>query len=135
MTAFERELLEVLGEAAFAKLMGEKGGSLVHIPKVAENSALAHFLGMDAAQALIDFYGYGELVLPCGSQRGEGGRRERAKHLLRFGLSAKVVAEGADINVRTAYKYKAQLVEAGEIPSKPNMNASTGSTISQDMKK
>lgn len=106
-----QEIIEVIGDVSAAKLLAERGGTEITVPHRVAGSLLARIIGEADAERLAHYFGAGKLVLPTGMARGAGGRRAKAKELLREGLSLREVALCCDLHIRTVTNYRAELNE------------------------
>ncbi len=109
-TLIER-FVEIIGKVDTEKLLRERGGTEISIPKKADNSALSKIIGLEATNRLIKGFGDGKVVLPCGDYRGEAGRKKRAIEMLKEGKSPNEIALACDMHSRTVWKYKAEMLK------------------------
>ena len=103
------EIEQVIGVELTTLMMRRWGGCEVSIPKHAPGTKLAEVIGAEAAAKLIQEFGHGKIVLPCGAFRGTKRRRAEAMALLRQGMSAQQVALACDLHTRTVHGYRAAL--------------------------
>lgn len=95
-------IAEEIGEDVAIDLAVARGGREVYIPRNPKaNSELSKIVGLDAAVKLNKLLGSGNLLVPCGSVGGAGGRRTRIIKLLKGGMSHANIAAEVDVHTRT----------------------------------
>ncbi|MBB4199078.1 hypothetical protein CCR94_16400 [Rhodoblastus sphagnicola] len=114
-----REIAEIAGLDAVMKLGAAKGGTRVFIPRP-EHCGPEHWLrfavGEAAAQAICNWRGGEDIVLPVAPQNTPAGRRRLALAALEAGASANEAAAKAGVHVRTIYSYRARdLVKSNQL--------------------
>ncbi len=118
-----RELSEVIGYKAMAKLASARGGMEVFIPqKISENCFLAQIIGVEAAEKMLDYYGYGHLKIAQGCFRGTRGRKQLGKILLKEGFSLAEVARKVDVSIRTVEGWRSKEEKNEKLPLLDMMN-------------
>lgn len=106
----ERELSELIGADRLRDLLAMRGGTRIWVPQEPHGKCtLVVLLGVEAAQAIIDYYGGGYLDLPTGTALGQKARRERAIQLLQKGWPVTAVAAAVGVCERTVWTYKGHL--------------------------
>ncbi|WP_456387915.1 hypothetical protein [Profundibacter sp.] len=95
-------IAEEIGEDVAVDLAVARGGREVYIPRNPKlGSELSKIVGLDAAVKLNKLLGSGNLLVPCGSVGGAGGRRTRIIKLLESGMSHANIAAEVDVHTRT----------------------------------
>lgn len=111
------ELIDVIGFDAASKLATTRGGGEVFIPKkIKEDCLLVQIIGTDAANIMLDYYGYGSIKVAQGHFRGEKGRKFFGLHLLKKGYSVAEVARKTDVSERTVYGWKSDSLDEVSTP-------------------
>lgn len=96
------DIAAVTDEATALKMAREFGGRRIKLPRrPGPNSAISKLVGAAAAAVIVGEIGYGDIYIPCGTERGGAGRRELAARLLDQGLSHPEVAKRVDVSQRT----------------------------------
>lgn len=95
-------IAEEIGEQVAIDLATVRGGRTVYIPSNPKaDSELSKIVGLGAAIKLNKLLGSGNLLVPCGSVGGAGGRRTRIIELLHGGMSHSNIAAEVDVHTRT----------------------------------
>lgn len=95
-------IVEEIGEQVAIDLATVRGGRTVYIPSNPKaDSELSKIVGLDAAVKLNKLLGAGNLMVPCGSVGGAGGRRTRIIKLWNDGMSQSQIAAEVDVHTRT----------------------------------
>lgn len=106
-------------EAATDRRTAEKlairfGGQRIKLPaRPRETSPLAKCVGLDAATAIVDAIGHGEVQIPMAHLRGTGARRCAVARLIQEGKSVASAAQIADVHERTAWRIKSRMADEG----------------------
>lgn len=107
------DIAEVAGEAVAARLAHEVGGSRLWIPKTAgEDTELVRLVGREAAEAIIDRLGAGEVIVPIGRAASHAQQRRAIRKLLRKGLSCQHIARELRCHLRTVERVASQMGRA-----------------------
>ncbi len=101
------EMEVIIGTTAVLKLVNERGGTEVVIPKnPTEKCLIAQIIGVDAAKKLSLELGYGKFMIPMGHFRGMGRKKVLAAKMIEQGLSSNRIAAELDIHERTVRRVK-----------------------------
>lgn len=96
------EIAEHIGQDVAVKLCLARGGREVWVPeKPKAGDVLSKIIGLHAAKLLSKLKGAGNMPVPQGNLRGEGGRRLRILDLHEQGLSQSNIAAEVDVSLRT----------------------------------
>jgi hypothetical protein len=105
-----QEVEEIAGRTAALSLVRARGGERVMIPKSARpDHWLAHAVGMEAAQAIVQRLGGETLVLPADPTRGLKAAQRAAAEAIGRGLSANEAARVSGMTRRAIEKRKQRL--------------------------
>lgn len=103
-------IAEEISEAVAIDLAKARGGRMVYIPANPKpDSELSKIIGLEAARQLTKLIGTGNLMVPCGSVGGAGGRRAQIIKLWEAGLSQSQIAAEVDVHTRTVERVVASL--------------------------
>lgn len=106
-TGILAEMETIIGTAATLKLVNERGGTEIVIPKnPTEKCLIAQIIGIDAAKKLSLELGYGKFMIPMGHFRGMGRKKVLAAKMIEQGLSSNRIAAELDIHERTVRRVK-----------------------------
>lgn len=106
-TGILAEMETIIGTVATLKLVSERGGTEVVIPKnPTEKCLIAQIIGVDAAKKLSLELGYGKFMIPMGHFRGMGRKKVLAAKMIEQGLSSNRIAAELDIHERTVRRVK-----------------------------
>lgn len=97
----------VIGTTATLKLVSERGGTKISIPKKpTEKCLLVQIIGFDLAEKLSLEFGSGDILIPMGHFKGMGRKKVLAAKMLEQGLSSNTIAAELDIHERTVRRVK-----------------------------
>lgn len=117
------ELIDVIGFDAASKLATTRGGGEVFIPKkIKEDCLLVQIIGVDAAKAMLDYYGYGSIKVAQGCFKGERGRKRLGLYLLEKSYSIPETARKVDVHERTVERWKQEMLNETSAPLLDIMN-------------
>ena len=106
------EIEQTIGLDLTVNLLRARGGTEINIPVTPGANTLTRLVGPQATQKLIDAFGPGRIVLPCGHMRGRDAdriaRRQKAEAMLAEGHSLRAVALACDLHLRTVERYRAE---------------------------
>ena len=106
-TGILAEMEAIIGTSATLKLVNERGGTEIVIPKnPTEKCLIAQIIGIDAAKKLSLELGYGKFMIPMGHFRGMGRKKVLAAKMIAQGLSSNRIAAELDIHERTVRRVK-----------------------------
>lgn len=122
MTVDSQELPVVLGEIAEAAGYGvalafasEFGGREIYVPEtLSPGHTLEKALGRKGAEAIVRLYGKGRLLVPLGPTANGRRHKERLNRLICEGGSVSGVAAATGAHIRTVYRHKAAIRDAGQ---------------------
>lgn len=93
---------DVASEEAAIALAKARGGRDVYIPASPNpRHALSQIVGLSAAKKISKALGRGNILVPCGSVKGAGGRKAAIEHLFQAGKSNAEIAAEVDVHIRT----------------------------------
>lgn len=96
--------------------MAAVGGTTVWVPATARGSKLADLVGIGPAIALSRAFGGENVRIPMGAGRGPAARNQRARQLLRQGMSVVDVARATELHETTVQRIKSS-ERAGDDPT------------------
>lgn len=110
------------GTEVASRLVEAFAGLKVFIPgKPNATSKLAEYFDTKTLQQLSDVAGGEHILIPIGSRNAIGQMRARVRQMLLAGLPAREIVQSAGCAVRTVFKVKAAMREAGELqPKEPD---------------
>lgn len=103
-----KELVDVIGLQAAAKLIAKRGGTRVTVPASAEGSVLADIIGIEALERMITHYGIGEITLDRGAAALKAVEDREILRELSAGVSAPALAIRYGRTERAIYKLAAR---------------------------
>ena len=108
------QIAEAAGVPAALALAKARGGRTVTIPQRAAGSVLARIVGVEAAEKIIDAFGYGTLEIPFGPFGGERARRIAVMEAIEGGASVSQAAGQCGVHMRTVKRVKRKMREAAQ---------------------
>jgi Mor family transcriptional regulator len=98
-SVWESEIAEVIGRESLYKLEEAMGAQFIYVPARKPSKELVDAIGQDAAKAIVDHFGYGDIYVPRNLYRAVRNKKILAEHK-NAGRTAKELA--AKFKLKTA---------------------------------
>lgn len=108
---------DVAGLPAALLLMKERGGVQISIPEIAQGSALAKIVGIEAAELIVQVLPTQTFIVPFGPYGGARQRRNSVRVALAGGASVSEAALQNNVHMRSVKRVKAALKKPDDQPT------------------